>query len=402
MFRSPFFLNLPSEIMINILSRLPVQTILSCKCVCKQLLNLLSTPEFAASHLPFSTPGLVILQSGTKGNLCQIFEIEDGIELQHNNLHSSPVMKFDPNLSMGLPEVNLLLVGSVNGLLCLRECRNKLYDALYVCNPITHEYIAFPRIEACIVEYPDTSEYGFGVSKITGQYKVVRNVHRHSNPQAGPCSSIQNHECLVYTLGTRSWRHVQPGPPFGHYDLSRSLFLNGNLHGSVQDYCGSGDKLIYCFDLESESFQPFPPFPTPPVPPVVGTLGILDDCLCFVDIRSEDDEITAIWVMNEYGVEKSWTEILVIAEVEDFPCTYYDSVELIKAFKNGDILLSWNNYNLFYFNSKTKTCRDLDITIQKEQSWIEAIPHCLSFFSLKNFHGENVISFLGTSRLRSI
>lgn len=392
MFRSPLFLNLPSEIMINILSRLPIQTILSCKCVCKHILNLLSTPEFAASHLPFSTPGLVTLQCGTNENLCQIFEIEDGYELQHSSLHLSPVMKFDPNVSIGLPDVALRIVGSVNGMLCLREYGKKVYDALYICNPITREYIALPRIEACI-EFSDTSEYGFGVSKITGQYKVVRSVHRHSNPQAGPCSSIQNYECLVYTVGTRSWRHVQPGPPFGHYDLSRSLFLNGNLHGSVQNCCGSGDKFIYCFDLESESFKPFPQFPPPPVPPVVGTLGILDDCLCFVDIRSEEEEITAIWVMKEYGVEKSWTEILVIAEVEDFACTYYDSVYLIKAFKNGDILLSWNNDNLFYFNSKTKICEDLDITIQKEQGWIEAIAHSLSFFSLNNFNGENVISF---------
>ncbi|XP_073145581.1 F-box protein At3g07870-like [Henckelia pumila] len=388
MYRSSFLLNLPSEIMINILLRIPIQTILSCKCVCKQLLHLLSTPDFAESHLPFSTPGLVIFQIGTNHNLCQIFEYEDGDELQHSNLHLSPVMKFDPSVCIGLPDVNFGIVGSVNGLLCLQEYGNQEYDALYICNPITCEYIALPRIEG-VVEHPDTSEYGFGVSKISGQYKVVRNVHRHSkDPQAGPSSStIQNHECLVYTLGTGSWRHVQPaGPPFGHYDLSRSLFLNGNLHGSVKDYYGSDDRFISCFDLESESFKPFPAFPPPPVPPVIGTLGILDDCLCFFDIRSVNDEITAIWVMKEYGVEKSWTEILLIAEVEDFPCIYYGSVvHPIKAFENGDILLNWDNHKLFYYSSKTKTCEDVDIMIQNEPDWIDAIPHTLSFLSLKEF-----------------
>ncbi|XP_073146819.1 F-box/kelch-repeat protein At3g23880-like [Henckelia pumila] len=387
--RSPIFLlNLPSETMINILSRIPIQTILSCKCVCKQLLHLLSTTEFAASHLPFSTPGLVILQSGTKGNLCQIFEYEDGTELQHSSLHLSPAMEFDPNVSISLPDVPLRIVGSVNGLLCLREYGNKVYDALYICNPITREYIALPRIEGGMVEYPDSSEYGFGVSKISGQYKVVRNIHRHSNDP-------QKHECLVYTVGTRSWRQViQPGPPLGRHDLSCSLFLKGNLHGSVQDYCGSDDRFISCFDLESESFKPFPAFPPPPVPPVVGTLGILDECLCFVDIRSEEEGIIAIWVMKEYGVEKSWTEILVIEDVEDFSCTYYDSISVIRAFKNGDILLNWNNGLLLYYNSKTKTCEDVDLGIQiNEQDWIQAIPHSLSFLSLKIFYGENVLSF---------
>ncbi|XP_073138056.1 F-box protein CPR1-like [Henckelia pumila] len=332
---SPSLLNLPSEIIINILSRIRIKTILSCKCVCKQLLHLLSTPHFAESHLPFSTPGLLIFQSGTNHNLCQIFEYEDGT--QQSSLKST-----------------------------------------------------LPRIEG-FVEHPDTWEYGFGVSKITGQYKVVRNVHRNSN-ETEPwrsCGTIQNHECLVYTLGTRSWRRLQPGPPFGHYELSRSLFLNGNLHGVVQNHCGSDERFITCFDLESESFKPFPTFPPPPVPPVVGTLGILDDCLCHVDIRSEENEITAIWVMKEYGVEKSWTEILVIEQVEEFPSSYSDLVYPIKAFKNGDILLDSNNCNLFYYSSKAKTCEDVDVIgIQNEGGWIAAIPHSLSFLSLKKFNGE--------------
>ncbi|XP_073138058.1 F-box protein CPR1-like [Henckelia pumila] len=290
-------------------------------------------------------------------------------------------MKFDPSVCLGLPDVNLEIVGSVNGLLCIRDYGNKAYDALYICNPITREYISLPRInKGGIVEPPYTCEYGFGVSKISGQYKVVRNVHRHS--KLDPCSSIQNYECLVYTLGTGTWRSVEPGPPFGHYDLSRSLFLYGNLHGSVQNYCASDDhKFISCFDLESESFKPFPAFP-PPL--VVGTLGILDDCLCFVDMRSEDLAIIPLWVMKEYGVEKSWTEILVIQPVQDFPYTYYDSVYPIKAFKNGDILLNWNNHSLSYYITKTKNCEE----IQDERAWIDAIHHTSSFLSLKIFNGE--------------
>lgn len=394
--RNPFVLSLPSEILINILSRLPIQTILSCKCVCKQLLNLLSTPEFAASHFPFSTTGLVILQSGHEQNLFQIFEYEDGYDLQHSNRHLSLVMKFDLNASIGLPDVDLRIVGSVNGLLCLREYGNEEYDALYICNPFTREYIALPRIESTVgFEYPGTCEYGFGVSKITGQYKVVRNAHRHSNdPQAGPSSRSQNYECLVYTVGTRSWRNVQPGPPFGHYHLPFSLFLNGNLHGSVLDYDAWHGVSITCFDLESELFKPFPPLPPTPYPPVVGTLGILDDCLCFFNNRLEDSELSIIWVMKEYGrVENSWTEMHVIEEEYGLSCSYDIEVRPVKAFKNGDILLSWNNHRLFYFCSKTKICEDVDTSIQNEQDRIDAIPHSLSFLSLKNFIGENVISF---------
>ncbi|KZV38143.1 F-box protein-like [Dorcoceras hygrometricum] len=392
---SPFLVNLPSEILINILSRLPIQTILSCKCVNKQLLCLLSTPEFAASHLPLSTTGLLILHYCNYLTSCRVFEFEDELGLQNSNLHSSAVRKFDLNVSMGLPDVCLGVVGSVNGLLCLREWGNSGYDALYVCNPMTREYIALPRIEGS-PENSDFFDYGFGVSKMSGQYKVVGYVHRQSyDSQPGPCSDIRDYECLVYTVGTRSWRKVQPGAPFEHYDLSFSLFLKGNLHGCVLDYCGSAVKLIYCFDLESESFKPFLQIPpSQDGAPLAGNLGILDDCLCFLENRSADEGISALSVMKEYGVAKSWTEILVISEVEDFTFLYKDCIYPIKAFKNGDLVLNWNNLNLFYFNSVTKTCRDLDSGIQNEQSSIEAIiPHRLSLLSLKNFDGENVLSF---------
>ncbi|KZV26928.1 F-box protein-like [Dorcoceras hygrometricum] len=385
---SPLLVNLPSEILINILSRLPIQTILSCKCVNKQLLCLLSTPEFAASHLPLSTTGLLILQYCNYLTSCQVLEFEDEIGLQNSNLHSSPVRKFGLDVSMGLPNVCLGVVGSVNGLLCLRESGTGGYDALYICNPMTREYIALPRIEGNH-ENSDFFEYGFGVSKMSGQYKVVRYVHRHSyDSLAEPCSDIRYYECLVYTVGTRSWRKVQPGAPFRHYDLSFSLFLNGNLHGCVLDYCGSAVK-FYCFDLESESFKPFPQIPPQQDGPLLaGNLGILDDCLCFLENRSEDEGISALWVMKEYGVAKSWTEILVISEVEDFTFLYEDCIYPIKAFKNGELLLNWNNLNLFYCNSVTKTCRDLDLGIQNEKGSIQAISHRLTLLSLKNFDDE--------------
>ncbi|XP_073147417.1 F-box protein CPR1-like [Henckelia pumila] len=391
---SSLLFKLPSKILINILSRLPIPTILSCKCVCKPLLNLLSTPEFAASHLPLSTPGLLIRQFEYDTESCKIFQLEDeSNELQHHNLHYNLVMEFDLRKSLGLSDYSLWSVGSVNGLVCLKSYGTEPYDAIYICNPITRQYIALPGIENDFVESPVFYEYGFGQSKISGQYKVVRNVHRHNDLPEERCSDIQNYECLVYTIGTRSWRSVETGPPFGHYHLSYSLFLNGNLHGFSQDYCGNTDMLISCFDLEAESFRPFPPPPPSRELRALGTLGILEECLCFLDNSSEFDGIIVIWVMKEYGVEESWTKQFVISNSEGLVGSYYDKVYPIKAFKDGDILLSWMNYNLFYFRNKTKTCQKLDLLIQDYLGSIDAIPHCSSFLSLKSFAGENVLLF---------
>ncbi|XP_073146418.1 F-box protein At3g07870-like [Henckelia pumila] len=388
----PFLINLPSEIIINILSRLSIRAIISCKCACKQLLDLLSTPEFATSHLSLSTPGLLINQSGASGNLSQIFEFEDAFELEHHNLHYNPVLKFDPNLSGCVSDASSWIWGSVNGLLCLQDYRSKLYDALYICNPITREYIALPWIDE-IVEYPSIGEYGFGVSMTSGQYKVLRNVRRHSYDfEEGPCSSFKKYECLVHTVGTRSWRKI-PDAPVGYSSISFSLFLNGNLHGFLQDFLYSTNSSIYCFDLEAESFKPFPPPPPSLDSPALGTLGILDDCLCFVDSSSQDADIIVIWVMKEYGVGKSWTKQFVIEEALGFAGLYCDSVYAMKVFKDGDILLNRNINSLFYFSSKTKTCHKLEVVIQDQNGCIEAITHNSSFLSLKSLDAENVTSF---------
>ncbi|XP_073145979.1 F-box protein At5g18160-like isoform X2 [Henckelia pumila] len=211
---SPFLINLPSEITISILSRLPIRTIISCKCVCKQFLNLLSAPEFVTSHLSLSNPGLVIRQYGVKDDMCQIIEFEDEFDLQHHNLRDNGVMKFDPSLLFGFTDFELGIIGSVNGIICLhgKEKETKKHDALYLCNPIIREYVALPRIEG-IDDYPYSCNYGFGVSRISGQYKVVGNVHRRSQDhQAALHSTTRYHECFVYTLGTSSWRSVQREP----------------------------------------------------------------------------------------------------------------------------------------------------------------------------------------------
>lgn len=75
----PSLASLPSEILINIMSRLPVRTAARCRCVCRPWLDLLTTPNFAASHLARSAPGLVIYQSEINRKLFTLFEFQDSV-----------------------------------------------------------------------------------------------------------------------------------------------------------------------------------------------------------------------------------------------------------------------------------------------------------------------------------
>ncbi|KZV28062.1 hypothetical protein F511_27126 [Dorcoceras hygrometricum] len=245
--------NLPSEIIVSILSRLPIRTIVSCRHVYRRWLEILSAPEFAKLHLSLSSPGLITHQFEEE-DLCKLFEFEDVLELQDHDLHYNLVNEFDPRSFITSADARIVIEGSVDGFLFLRDFSTRL-DSLYICNPITREYIALPQPET-IVQNAYNSHYGFGISSKSGQYKVVWNNYHDSN------LGTKSDECLVYTLGTGSWRNVASGGPIQSLRGSIGVLLHGNLHWLVQD--SNGYHSISCFDLETEIFKPFPS--PPPYP----------------------------------------------------------------------------------------------------------------------------------------
>ncbi|KAG8378376.1 hypothetical protein BUALT_Bualt08G0131100 [Buddleja alternifolia] len=338
-----FLENLQSGIVINILSRLP-------------------TPEFAKYHVSKSVPGLVVYQCEIRSNLFKIFDFEEAVE--HHELHYNRITEFDRDAFFRLSNSSVGIEGSTNGLLFLRE--NTQPDALYICNPITREYIELPSLEG-IVQYLTIVTYGLGVSKMSGEYKVVRIYHERILDPHNPSflSSIPKIECRVYTLGTATWRSIPP-----------------DLKGSC---------LISCLNIETELFSSFCTPTLPDRSRFLGGIAVLGDCLCLCDNTSENEIV--IWVMKEYEVETYWTKEFVISKSPDLAGEYYEVVYPLKVFRDGDILMWWEDFHLFYYCNRTKTTKKLDMF--KERSWgcIEAMLHTSIFVSLKSFVNENVNSF---------
>lgn len=71
-------------------------------------------------------------------------------------------------------------------------------DILYICNPITREYIKFPSPERMKQCYPAVVSYGFGVNGLSGQHKVVRIFHNCvPDPETDRLVSVEKSECQV-------------------------------------------------------------------------------------------------------------------------------------------------------------------------------------------------------------
>ncbi|KAK1418149.1 hypothetical protein QVD17_27288 [Tagetes erecta] len=385
----PSMEDLPSPIMVDILSRLPVKTIIHCKCVCTTWRDLLSDSHFANIHLSRSPAGIMIHHDSEKDIMRDYHKpgflkwVEIKAEPDHQSLHHDPVMSLDLSLAPILQDVKLLQVGSVNGLICLWEYGKKC-DNTYICNPITREYMILPRQKYYRDQGYAIIVYCFGVGLQTNEYKVIRTFQGDIPPKPDQTSRPSLLEAEVYTLGTRQWRSLGHVP----YWLNgfHGPFLNGNAHWIVFDE-DSPEKLC-TFDFDNETFQLFP---SPPCE------GIEDSAYCFQSLAvingclgqsyTYESEFS-IWVMKEYGVKRSWHKEVVIKESisPDLDWVMWEPMYLVEGLKDGSILMVFYEDKLLKYCPKRKTIQDIGIF----ERYFSGIAYRPSFVKLQRFESESV------------
>ncbi|KAL9366550.1 hypothetical protein Peur_037749 [Populus x canadensis] len=307
---------LSADVMIDILSRFPVKTILSFRCVCKTWLRIISDKDFANPHLSRSPPGILIkaLPEGGISSIFHLFQIHE----ETGKTFKVERMEFVPETNLPAT-ANIELMNSCNGLLCLSggEFRN----VIHVCNPILCEHIEIQ------VDDHKTCLYGnyfaLGCSATGNQYKVLWTFYqndRHRCPKAE-----------IYTIKTGHWRSVGNGFSIGRLDFNTSL--HGCIHWARYE---TSLECICSFDFESEQFKRLP------APPICDgnldgfiRLGVLKDCLS-VTVRKWDAPYEIhVWVMNEYGVQESWSKQILFKP--DYH--HFISYEPLILLRRGKILI---------------------------------------------------------------
>ncbi|KAJ9551694.1 hypothetical protein OSB04_015739 [Centaurea solstitialis] len=374
--------DLPRDVMADILTRLPIMTIISCKCVCKKWQNLVLDSYFVNLHLSRSPPSLIVrcisrldMRYPYKPGTLKWVEIEDKPNRHH--LHHDPVMSLDLNLSSILQNSKVILRGSVNGLLCLSQSVGHGGDNACICNPITKEYMILHQRE-------DTWTFicGFGVVSTTGEYKVIR-TFQDSNPTSLP----RELEAEVYTLGTGQWRNIGHVPY--SFDHSDQPFLNDHIHWRVDDE--DSPESLCSFDLDKETFQLFPSPPSEAIEESYmhfQSLAILKGCLCKSD--TYDSQYT-IWVMKEYGIKESWHKEVVVklGIIPDLDWLIWEPMFLIEGLKDGSILMDYRHERLFVYCPQSKTIEHTEIF----DPYFTGLAYRPSFLKLRDFISERVYIF---------
>ncbi|POO01824.1 F-box domain containing protein [Trema orientale] len=243
------FSNLPEDVVVEIMSRLPTESLLRFKCVRKSsyvLINaLVRNPIFVNRHLYNSSNKIsCLIFKRCKNNITN----QQGI-LTISSEEDNPSIYLNYVAKEFVPSVSLF--GSkfygprshCNGIICQFSDRNIL-----LCNPSTMEYKLLPG--PCFDDKPlwKIRYVGFGYDAIDDVYKVVR-VYR--------CFGLIRAD--VFILGSDCWREIEM--KIGSEDDELSYRF-----GEEQVYCKgvyywmmrgvpSLDEKIRSFDMHDEEFH---------------------------------------------------------------------------------------------------------------------------------------------------
>ncbi|XP_057441258.1 F-box/kelch-repeat protein At3g06240-like [Lotus japonicus] len=416
--------DLPTHITTDILLRLPVKSILICKCVCRSLKAMISDPHFAKLHFQHSQSGFMIRAKDKKlSGIMYLLEretekfenddddsqfccCENSIMRPECNCHFILEHKVklpfrgaklvwgnrDESKKRGRPtgrenhyfnfegeDGKFAVVNSCNGLICLCDRER---DYFVVCNPITGEFIRLPQTS----RIGKTNKFsiqeiyaGFGFQPKNNEYKVVR-ILRGLQFYHGIMAAE------VHTLGTSTWRNVEVNSMY-FYNLRFPTCVSGALH-----WIGSyhGTLSILCFDFESERFRSFP------TPPCLYqsctesiTMGELRGSLYICDSFSKGTPFV-MWIMKEYGFKESWTKIFSFDTMSSYRWPFGGLYWPVKHFKNGSAILMYHSYNFFIYYEPGKDGFKI-FKVRGTQSRFDVIPHIPSFISLKDVvKGDNI------------
>ncbi|KAK7858941.1 f-box/kelch-repeat protein, partial [Quercus suber] len=393
----------PSDLHFDIVSRLPVKSLLRFKCVSQLWCNMIDDPSLAYMHLTRSVeePKMLILDHQTKNpDTSRFTEVAGGflkadmklvtkfatgsafaralpLFAQASMVHFPSDLHFD--IVSRLPVKSLLRFKCVSQLWCnmiddpslaymhltrsVEEPKMLILDH-QTKNPDTsrQEVIALPPHRA---SYTSMSKYGLGFDSSTNTYKVVRVFSRGGSFNMG---------ADVYTLGTSSWRPISKGPLCRL--AGRPIFACGALHWFVHHYVDRDalkGKYIVSFDVGKEEFGWISP------PKFYSSSHLLDlgGNLAMVD-RSFDSHIE-IWVMKEYK-KKEWVKEYKIDIYPPLGISDSSLVEVIGLWEFGEILLR-NRESFISYNLKTGVKRYIEILGHD----VEVLYHMGSLLSISKF-----------------
>ncbi|KAI3758072.1 hypothetical protein L6452_05619 [Arctium lappa] len=331
---------LPDEVIRDILSRLPVKSLLQFRSVSKHWRGLIADTHFVKSHLKkvlaLSSHHQILVPASPLMSLSYNASPDDinaSIELD------SPFLK---------PRTSIKILGSCNGLVCLIDGTRDVI----IYNPSTRRHFKPYQLPQQVLPCSNRIEfvYGFGCGSNPNDMRVVR----------FPRFARDSEYIKSMVCGVASGSPVS-GVVAYNYDFIDTVgtFLNGSLHWLAHHSNNDNEnRAIASFNISEETFGDLS------LPPQEGSLpyynlGVLQGCLSALcdDMYYTDVEV---WLMKEYGVVNSWTKFIKVPLNTGIENISY--MMPLSSLNDDEILLEIDLRSFVIYNVKKKTFRHVTTT----------------------------------------
>ncbi|XP_055833572.1 F-box/kelch-repeat protein At3g23880-like [Solanum dulcamara] len=298
--------NLPQDLLVDVLLRLPVESLLRFKCVCKHWYALITSQSFVEMHFRHKhNHARLLICNLTISNKSKYIassilpaKIVQGVYPEQKTVHQlQRVTDFTS------------IAGPVDGLF-LVEKEAFFYEddvRLALCNPATREFWPLPPVPFEPQPFKDhDNQFALGFDLLTRDYKVlwIRTFWDGWGLGVSPNCFVS-----IYSLRNNSWKNLRPDFPYccNLHEPIGATYLNGVYYW----LSGRLDNIfrICSFDMGSEQFGEIQ---GPDIPKAQwGKLMLRGDSLAILvgDPGKPMTSIYNVWVMNQEG---SWTKVLSV------------------------------------------------------------------------------------------
>ncbi|GJV61956.1 F-box domain containing protein [Tanacetum coccineum] len=252
---------LPSNIIFNIFSRVPVKCLARSRCVSKVWCNYIDDRYLVVIHdkrlAEEPTPILYhpniscericfhVIESKQPGTTHYVLEPKEGPFLEY--ICKEPLSRSS--------KFNIQVQGSCNGVMCLSQDDGYVITSLAVVHPLRKECYELPPFPLRFNKLMRRESFGLGFDTSTNTWKMVCVLLKEDAPPDKPDIVKKNLCTMVHVFGTNSWREI---PQVPSYPVTRkAVFANGCLHWLVS-YSDikpeDGVREVIWFDVNKEEF----------------------------------------------------------------------------------------------------------------------------------------------------
>ncbi|XP_004301891.1 PREDICTED: F-box/kelch-repeat protein At3g06240-like [Fragaria vesca subsp. vesca] len=295
--------NLPEEIIVNIISRLPVKSLVQFTSVSKRWHSIiLFDPHFTTQLRRNKTLTRRLLPYSRNGNPGKLKSLDS---------ETKSVKK----VNFPFKRRFVTLLGSCDGLVFVVDENHAKSFRVHVWNPLTGFVKELPNPGFSTDFDLDLRAYGVGYLPATNEYKVILSyapVEDDETWDEGEEEELWFSK--IMSLKDGIWRSIE-APRYCYMGHQQGTLVNESLHWLKT----SLRYEIVAFDLAREEFREIgmPDFGPKRIRDLSELKynfgGCLGRCLCVLRYPPMDvcDSIE-FWVMREYGVSESWTKLFTL------------------------------------------------------------------------------------------